>query len=254
MGAGSEMLEQAHEQPDQRGLRAAIDLYQQVLAAEPEHAEALWGMGLSLMNTGEFDEALESIVRASEPEPRNQLYLLDAGKHYTMLGMYEEARPFFEKHLAMGPTPERASRRRSNSPTTSRRGTHGAEPGRGGRLSRRPRESALCNMPRINFEPGGEHGASETDTTVLGSGRAAGREHHRALRRPRALRALPRHRGRRLRAADARRAGHAHRGGARRRASGSPVGPGSSPTPSSSSPLVAHHRHARSSPRTSGRR
>lgn len=103
MGAGGEMLEQAHEFRINGEYDRAIELYQQVLAEQPELAEALWGLGLSLMNTGEFDEALETIVRACDVEPTNQLYLLDAGKHYTMLGMYDEARPFFERTVALGP-------------------------------------------------------------------------------------------------------------------------------------------------------
>ncbi len=96
MGAGSEVLEQAHECRINGQYDEAMALYNQVLADTPEHAEALWGLGLSLMNTGEFDDALEAIVRACDLEPANQLYLLDAGKHYTMLGMYDEAKPFFE--------------------------------------------------------------------------------------------------------------------------------------------------------------
>jgi len=87
MGAGSEMLEQAHEHRINGEYDEAIDLYQQVLTDQAELAEALWGLGLSLMNTGEFDEALEIIVRACDAEPDNQLYLLDAGRHYTTLGM-----------------------------------------------------------------------------------------------------------------------------------------------------------------------
>jgi tetratricopeptide (TPR) repeat protein len=102
MGAVGEMLEQAHEHRTNGEYDVAIELYQQVLAAEPELAEALWGLGLSLMNTGEFDQALETIVHACEADPQNQLYLLDAGKHYTMLGMYDEAKPFFERVVALG--------------------------------------------------------------------------------------------------------------------------------------------------------
>ncbi len=97
MGADSEALQEAHENRINGQYDEAIELYNQILADDPEHAEALWGVGLSLMNTGEFDDALEKICQAAELEPQNQLYLLDAGKHYTMLGMYDEAKPFFEK-------------------------------------------------------------------------------------------------------------------------------------------------------------
>ncbi len=101
MAADSGTLREAHEHRINGEYDQAIGLYQQILGEEPEQADALWGLGLSMMNTGEFDEALESICKASEVEPQNQLYLLDAGKHYTMLGMYDEAKPFFEKVIAI---------------------------------------------------------------------------------------------------------------------------------------------------------
>lgn len=101
MAAESEALREAHEHRINGEYDQAIGLYQQVLDEDPEHAEALWGLGLSQMNMGEFDEALENICKASDAEPQNQLYLLDAGKHYTMLGMYDEAKPFFQKTIAI---------------------------------------------------------------------------------------------------------------------------------------------------------
>lgn len=101
MAPDSETLQQAHEHRINGEYDEAIELYRQILDGHPEHAEALWGIGLSLMNIGDFDEALENICQAAEIEPDNQLFLLDAGKHYTMLGMYDEARPFFEKVLAI---------------------------------------------------------------------------------------------------------------------------------------------------------
>lgn len=101
MAAESETLKEAHEYRINGQYDEAIELYHEILDEDPEHAEALWGVGLSLMNSGDFDEALEKICRAADIEPQNQLYLLDAGKHYTMLGMYDEAKPFFEKVVAI---------------------------------------------------------------------------------------------------------------------------------------------------------
>ena len=103
MAADSGTLQQAHEHRINGEYDEAIELYQEILDEDPEHAEALWGLGLSEMNSGDFDEALEKISRAAELDPDNQLYLLDAGKHYTMLGMYEEARPYFEKVIELDP-------------------------------------------------------------------------------------------------------------------------------------------------------
>jgi len=101
MAAESNTLQEAHEYRVNGRYDEAIELYQRILDEHSDNAEALWGLGLSLMNSGEFDEALEKICEAVDVEPQNQLYLLDAGKHYTMLGMYEEAKPFFEKVVAL---------------------------------------------------------------------------------------------------------------------------------------------------------
>lgn len=105
---GQEILQQAHSHRIAGEYDAAIELYRQLLQAEPALAEALWGLGLSLMNTGEFDEAAESLEAAVAAEPENGLYLVDVGKHYTMLGMYDEAKPFFDKIIELDPNGEYA--------------------------------------------------------------------------------------------------------------------------------------------------
>jgi tetratricopeptide (TPR) repeat protein len=106
MAADTETLQQAHEHRINGAYDQAMELYQQVLDDDAENAEALWGMGLSMMNTGEFDEALETIAHAAELEPENQQYLLDTGKHYTMLCMYDEARPYFEQVIELDASSE----------------------------------------------------------------------------------------------------------------------------------------------------
>lgn len=98
-----DQLSEAHQCRINGDYDAALSLYRRILEAQPDHAEALWGMGLSLMNTGEFDEALATLERAAEVEPGNQQYLLDTGMHYTMLGMYDEAKPFFLKIMETDP-------------------------------------------------------------------------------------------------------------------------------------------------------
>ena len=108
MGAGSEVLEQAHECRISGQYDEAMALYNQVLPDTPEHAEALWGLGLSLMNTGDFDGSLEALAAAVKAEPDNGLYLVDVGKHYTMLGMYDEAKAFFDKIIELDPHGEHA--------------------------------------------------------------------------------------------------------------------------------------------------
>jgi len=103
-------LQQAHEHRIAGEYDPAIELYRELLGSDPGLAEALWGLGMSLMNTGEFDEALAALDQAVEAEPDNQQYLLDAGKHYTMLGMYDEAKPYFEKVIEIDPDSELAGK------------------------------------------------------------------------------------------------------------------------------------------------
>lgn len=101
MAADNAVMQEAHDHRINGQYDEAIALYQTLLAEDEQNAEALWALGLSLMNIGEFDDALEKIGQAAELDPGNQLYLLDAGKHYTMLGMYDEARPYFEKVIEL---------------------------------------------------------------------------------------------------------------------------------------------------------
>ena len=105
---GQETLEQAHSHRISGEYEPAIEVYRQLLQADPAHAEALWGLGLSLMNTGDFDGSLEALEAAVKAEPNNGLYLVDAGKCYTMLGMYDEAKPFFDKIIELDPNSEHA--------------------------------------------------------------------------------------------------------------------------------------------------
>lgn len=72
-------------------------LYQAIVEADATAAEAWWGLGLTLMNQGEFDESIACLEKATALVPESQRYLLDLGKHQTMLGMYDEAKPVFER-------------------------------------------------------------------------------------------------------------------------------------------------------------
>jgi tetratricopeptide (TPR) repeat protein len=88
-------------------------LYRQALEADESAAEAWWGLGLTLMNMGEFDESISSLEKAVAIEPASQRYLLDLGKHLAMLGMYEEAKPVFERILELNDTSREADEARN---------------------------------------------------------------------------------------------------------------------------------------------
>jgi cytochrome c-type biogenesis protein CcmH/NrfG len=95
-------LKDAHSQRIAGNYDEALVLYRQVIEADAGASEGWWGLGLVLMNTGEFDEALEALAKAGEIEERGR-YLLDLAKLQTMLGMDDEAKPLFERVVALDP-------------------------------------------------------------------------------------------------------------------------------------------------------
>jgi len=97
------VLDQAHTCRVDGNYDDARTLYEQMLACCPDEAECWWGMGLTIMNQGEFDEAIECLKKAAELAPDSQRYILDLGKHYAMLGMDEEAKAAFERVVEMDP-------------------------------------------------------------------------------------------------------------------------------------------------------
>jgi tetratricopeptide (TPR) repeat protein len=96
-------MDSAHQCRIAGSYEQARDGYIQLTEAVPGCAEAWWGMGLTIMNMGEFDEAIECLKKAVELEPDNQRYVLDLGKHFTMLGMDDEAKAAFEQVVALDP-------------------------------------------------------------------------------------------------------------------------------------------------------
>jgi tetratricopeptide (TPR) repeat protein len=94
-------LAAAHSQRINGQYGEADDLYRRVLAADECAADAWWGLGLTLMNMGEFEESIACLEKASALVPTSQRYLLDLGKHQTMLGLYDEAKPVFERVVAI---------------------------------------------------------------------------------------------------------------------------------------------------------
>jgi len=97
-------LGQAHACRVDGNYDEACRLYQQLADASPGAAEVWWGLGLTIMNMGEFDRAIECLEKAAELEPENQRYVLDLGKHYAMLGMDEEAKATFERAVTINPS------------------------------------------------------------------------------------------------------------------------------------------------------
>lgn len=94
--ADSPQLTEAHSQRIGGNYDEALSLYREFVSGDATSAEGWWGLGLVLMNIGEFDEALEVLAKAVEIDECPK-FLLDLGKLQTMLGMFEEAKPVFER-------------------------------------------------------------------------------------------------------------------------------------------------------------
>lgn len=101
--AASEQLQAAHRHRIEGRYDDALALYRQIVGSDAGEAEAWWGIGLSLMNTGEFDEATEALTRACDLAPASAKYPLDLGKMLAMLGEDEQAKPLFERVVGMAP-------------------------------------------------------------------------------------------------------------------------------------------------------
>lgn len=101
--AANEQLQSAHQNRIGGQYDEAIEGYRAIISSDAEEADAWWGLGLSLMNTGEFDEGIETLTRATELRPDSAKFLLDLGKMQAMLGMDEDAKPTFEKVVAVAP-------------------------------------------------------------------------------------------------------------------------------------------------------
>ena len=106
--APNEQLQTAHQSRISGQYDEALELYRVVISTDAGEAEAWWGLGLALMNTGEFDGAIEALTHATELGPASPQFLLDLGKLQTMLGMFEEAKPVFEKVVALAPDSKQA--------------------------------------------------------------------------------------------------------------------------------------------------
>ncbi len=98
-----ELFAQAEEHRINGRYTQAQEIYEQILAEHPDFARGWWALAHTLMNQGEFDKALEYFKKACEMEPQNQKFLYDCAMMHTMLGMYDEAKPLFERVISLDP-------------------------------------------------------------------------------------------------------------------------------------------------------
>lgn len=81
----------------------AIAILKDILADDPDNAEAHRELGLIYGFQGLFDESVEELTIAVGLDGSRPDFLCDLAMTHAMLGMFDEAKPEFEKVLAMDP-------------------------------------------------------------------------------------------------------------------------------------------------------
>jgi predicted O-linked N-acetylglucosamine transferase (SPINDLY family) len=84
-------------------LDLAEQIYRKILAAEPDHADALHLLGLAAYQAGRYSEALERMIRAAALNPAAELYQNHLGLVYQALGRVAEAVAAFRRAVALNP-------------------------------------------------------------------------------------------------------------------------------------------------------
>jgi predicted O-linked N-acetylglucosamine transferase (SPINDLY family) len=99
----SARLEQASQLHRQGRLEAAELLYREILAATPEHGEALYRLGILSMQLGRIDEAIAAMQRSLAASPRQPVVALSLAKACLQAGRYPEALAACECALQLQP-------------------------------------------------------------------------------------------------------------------------------------------------------
>ena len=81
----------------------AAAIYQQVLARQPQHADARHLLGLICHQTGDGPRAIEHLTQAARLDPQNPAIHLNLGEAYRAQGRWDEAGACYERALAIQP-------------------------------------------------------------------------------------------------------------------------------------------------------
>lgn len=87
--------------------------FRAVLEAQPDHAEALFGLGLTLMAAGRHPEALPPLQRASESRLAEPVWLVCLGQVQYLTGDFAGAIDAFDRARGLGDLPANAGRVRA---------------------------------------------------------------------------------------------------------------------------------------------
>jgi len=97
-------LAEAHQARIDCDHERARPLYEEVLQAEPDLAEAHWGYGLVLGFLGEFEASLEQLKAACAGEHQEAQHVYDLAMTQMMLGEYDAAKPSLERAIELDET------------------------------------------------------------------------------------------------------------------------------------------------------
>ena len=84
-------------------LAEAVQIYQQVLQADPDNADALHLMGNAACQLGDMDLSIALISRASVLSPKNTAYLISLGMAYRAKKLYDLAMAAYSRVLELEP-------------------------------------------------------------------------------------------------------------------------------------------------------
>ena len=87
---------------------AAIPILHQILAENPNHANAHHELGLIHTFRVDIDESVEHLEAAVRLVPSELKFLIDLGKAHTMYGDFDKAKPVFAAALNLDPFNEEA--------------------------------------------------------------------------------------------------------------------------------------------------
>jgi len=82
--------------------------YRQILAAWPNHAASMHGLGIIAQQTGQFDLAVNLIGQAMALDPHRVTALIDLGEAYRASGRLKEAVTAYRQAFALQPAPAEA--------------------------------------------------------------------------------------------------------------------------------------------------
>lgn len=81
----------------------AATLYGEVLAEEPQNADALHGLGVALARSGHVRQALPLLAAAAQVQPANADIHVNLGRALGELGQHDESIPHFDRAIAQRP-------------------------------------------------------------------------------------------------------------------------------------------------------